>query len=111
VKEYRDLMRRFNPALPSHLKSGSYQTKKFSPVSLEGFLNAKMLVAVLRRMSPHLERRRIKAVMESFDAFDIGINLPVSFGPQRHQGLDMIYYTTVAEGRSVPLNDWSRWRK
>lgn len=106
VKEYRELMLRYNPAVPDQLKSGTYQPKQFSPVSLEGFLNAKLFVTILRRMGPLLERQRLKTTIERLGEIDIGIDVPVRFSPQRHQGLDAIYYTTVEEGRSVPLKSW-----
>ena len=38
--------------------------------------------------------------------FDLGIGEQVSFGPDRRQGLQRVYYTVVDEGRFVPLDDW-----
>jgi branched-chain amino acid transport system substrate-binding protein len=43
--------------------------------------------------------------------YDIGIDVPVSFGPGKHQGLDVVYYTTVREGRPIPIRDWRVWAK
>ena len=42
--------------------------------------------------------------------YDLGIGVNVTFGPGDHQGLDVVYYTTVEEGRFQPLSDWERWR-
>jgi hypothetical protein len=35
---------------------------------------------------------------------DLGIDMPVSFGPNRHQGLHRVYCTVVEGGRFLPLN-------
>ena len=35
----------------------------------------------------------------------------VSFGPDTHQGMDTVYYTTVENDRFVPLTDWKEWEK
>jgi branched-chain amino acid transport system substrate-binding protein len=35
----------------------------------------------------------------------------VSFGPERHQALDRVYYRVVEGDRFVPLASWERWRK
>ena len=62
-------------------------------------------------MGPDLDRRNIKRAVESIDGLDLGIGVPVSFGPSRHQGSDQVYYTEVQEGRFVPVRAWQRWRK
>ena len=41
---------------------------------------------------------------------DIGIDTLVSFGPDRYQGMDKVYYFTVEGERYVPVTDWQRWR-
>jgi hypothetical protein len=50
-------------------------------------------------------------VAESIKDFDLGVGAPVSFGPDRHQGLDSVYYTTVEGDRWVPVVDWRQWAK
>ncbi len=111
VREYRELMQRIDPVLPTALRSAGYRPKRFSPVSFEGFLNAKMLVEILRQMGPDIDRRRLKTVIESIASFDIGIDVPVRFGPQRHQGLDAVYFTTFRDGQSVPLENGFAWSR
>lgn len=49
VKEYRDLMDRYNPLPPSELMEPDYRPLKYSFVSFEGFLNAKVIVEVLKK--------------------------------------------------------------
>ena len=40
----------------------------------------------------------------------LGIGVPASFGPDKHQALGVVYYTTVRGGRFVLFDDWKRWR-
>ncbi len=107
VKEYRQLMDKYDPEPPQEQRDEKYQSPKYSFVSFEGFLNAKLLVEILKRMDNTPQRSEIKAVVEKIQDLDLGIKAPVSFNPQKHQGLDQVYYTTVKNGKFVPLTDWS----
>ncbi|NEP14810.1 MAG: ABC transporter substrate-binding protein [Symploca sp. SIO2C1] len=107
VKEYRQLMDKYAPEPPQEQRDEKYQSPKYSFVSFEGFLNAKLLVEILKRMDNTPQRSEIKGVVEKIQDLDLGINAPVSFNSQKHQGLDQVYYTTVENGKFVPLTDWS----
>jgi branched-chain amino acid transport system substrate-binding protein len=109
VREYREAIDRLNPMPPADLVDGDYESQRYSFVSFEGFLNAKLAVEVIRRMGGQFDRARLREVAESIRGLDIGIGAPVSFGGDRHQGLDIVYYTTVDQGRFVPIVDWGRW--
>jgi ABC-type branched-subunit amino acid transport system substrate-binding protein len=111
VREYRQLMEQYRPLPPRHLVSEGYTVLTHSYVSFEGFLNAKLLVDILKRMGPSPKKSRIKEVVEKINNADLGIDTRVSFGPNKHQGLDKIYYTSLEEDRFVPLRDWKRWKK
>ena len=111
VREYRQLMDRTPAMPPSGLLKEAYQPLRYSFVSLEGFLNAKLLVAVLNKMGPPFERKRLKEVAESLADLDLGMDMLLSFGQDRHQASDRVYYTVVQGGRFEPLTDWKRWRK
>lgn len=110
VKEYRTLMERHRPAAPPGFGDG-YTPLPFSFVSLEGFLNAKLLVEILTRIGPHPERRAIAETVAGLTHIELGMGSPVSFTPDRNQGSDAIYYTTVRNGRFVPIANWQEWRK
>lgn len=110
VRQYRLLTERYDPMPPREFLSDTKDLPLYSNIGLEGFLNAKLLVEVLRRLGSSLERARIPAAAESIRDYDLGIDRPVSFGPGKHQGLDAVYYVTVEDGRFVPITDWSRWR-
>ena len=105
VKEYRTLMARYNPEPPA-LVQESYTPFPHSFVSLEGFLNAKLMVEVLRRLGDRPTRNDLEDAVFTVRDFDLGVGEQVSFGPERRQGLQRVYYTVVQNGRFVTLQDW-----
>jgi branched-chain amino acid transport system substrate-binding protein len=111
VKEYLALMDRHHPAPPPGLADADYKPLQHSFVSLEGFLNAKLLVEVLARMGAHPARAKIEDTVAGIHGFELGMGPPISFAAQRNQGSDAIYYTTVEHGRFVPIRDWKVWSK
>jgi len=111
VREYRDLMDRYRPSPPAGVAEEDYQPLSYSYVSFEGFLNAMVLALALKRMGPDPDRSMIKSTLESIHDLDVGIDVPVSFRPDKHQGLDKVYYTQAQDGRFVTIRDWKRWSK
>jgi hypothetical protein len=111
VRQYRELMDKYNPTAPQSLTEEGYKPLRYSFVGFEGFLNAKLLVEILKGMGKNPEKSHIKEVVENIKNLDIGIDAKVSFGKNKHQGLNKVYYTTFEKGRFVPLRDWNRWRK
>jgi branched-chain amino acid transport system substrate-binding protein len=107
VSEYRTLMERRSPALPPALRDDKYTPQPYSFISLEGFINARVIVEALRRAGPSPTRVGLRQALESLKNFDLGIGAPVNFGPERHQGLDSVYFTRVDGERWVPIADWS----
>ena len=106
VQEYRDLMTRYAPQPPAELLKDPYTPFDHSFVSLEGFLNAKLLVEILHRLGAEPQRNQLEDAVFSVADFDLGIGEQVSFGSDRRQGLQRVYYTVVDAGRFVPLDDW-----
>ena len=106
VKQYRELMDRYDPQPPSHLLKEDYTPFSYSFVSLEGFLNAKLMVEILRRLGDQPDRNKLEDVIFTIRNFDIGISERVSFGPDQRQGLQQVYYTVVESGRFVTLKSW-----
>jgi branched-chain amino acid transport system substrate-binding protein len=109
VREYRELMARYNPAVPEELAKEPYSPFAHSFVSLEGFLDAKLMTEVLRRLGDNPNRSGLEEAVFSVRDFDLGIGEKVSFGPDRRQGLQTVYYTVVQGGRFVTLDDWKSW--
>ena len=106
VRQYRDLMQRYNPQPPPELLKEAYTPFSHSFVSLEGFLDAKLMVEILRRLGDNPGRDKLENAVFSVKDFDLGIGEPVNFSMNRRQGLDRVYYTVVDDGRFVPLQDW-----
>ncbi len=106
VVEYRALMDRHNPQVPEAVKDSKYAIQRFSFISLEGYVNAKVVVEALRRAGAQPTRAGFRAALESLRNFDLGIGAPLTFGPERHQGLDGVYFTRVEGERWVPIADW-----
>lgn len=109
VREYRELMARYNPEVPTELAEEPYEPFPQSFVSLEGFLNAKLMTEILRRLGLDPNRSNLEQAVFSVRDFDLGIGEKVSFGPNRRQGLQTVYYTIVRDGRFVTLDDWESW--
>jgi ABC-type branched-subunit amino acid transport system substrate-binding protein len=107
VVEYRGLMERHNPALPPALRDDKYVPQRYSFISLEGYVNARVVVEALRRAGPNLTRLAFRQALESLKGFDLGIGAALTFGPERHQGLDSVYFTRVEGERWVPITDWT----
>jgi branched-chain amino acid transport system substrate-binding protein len=107
VVEYRALMERHNPAVPAALRDEKYVPQRHSFISLEGYVNARVVVEALRRAGPHPTRLGFRQALESLKGFDLGIGAALTFGPERHQGLDSVYFTRVDGERWVPITDWT----
>jgi len=106
VPEYRDQMDRYDPQVPEELVVEPYDPFPYSFTSLEGFLDAKLLTEILRRIDGTPERGKLNDAVFSVRNYDLGIGEMVSFAPDRRQGLQSVYYTVVEDGRFVTLADW-----
>ena len=109
VREYRELMAHYDPQIPEELVKEPYTPFPQSFVSLEGFLDAKLMAEILRRLEGVPDRAGLEEAVFSVRDFDLGIGEKVSFGPGRRQGLQKVYYTVVRDGRFVTLDDWQGW--
>ena len=109
VVEYREMMRRYDPQAPEDLVKEEYTPFPYSFVGLEGFLDAKLLVEILRRLGDAPARHDLERAVFTIRDLDLGIGEPVSFGPDRRQGFQRVHYTVVDGGRFVTLKDWEAW--
>jgi hypothetical protein len=107
VVEYRALMDKHNPQVPETLRDAAYTPQKHSFISLEGYVNARVIVEALRRAGATAGRPSLRQALESLRGLDLGIGAPLTFTPERHQGLDSVYFTRVDGDRWVPIADWS----
>lgn len=103
VKRYQELMDRIKPQPPPDYRDDSYAKMQYSFVSLEGFLDAELLVKILKKAATPIERNGLRGAANSGE-FDIGIGQKLSFrrgGKEVHQALDKVYFTVVDNGRFV----------
>ena len=109
VREYRELMAKYDPRPPS-FAAADYRPFAYSHVGFEGFLDAKLMVDILERLDGILIPERLKEVAESVRDLDLGIDVKVSFGPRRHGAMSRVYYTTLRDGHNVPITSWNQWK-
>ncbi len=76
-----------------------------SAVGFEGFLNARLLIEVLKSMPDPTDRFGLDAGVAALGKADIGIRGPVFLDGPGHQGLSRVYLTTMDKGRLTPLPD------
>ena len=62
-------------------------------------------------MHGDLDPAKLKAVVESIHDLDLGIDAPITFGADRHQALQYVYFAGVEHGRWMPAVDWQRWAR
>src|SRR2546425_2200592 len=79
VVEYRALMERHNPAVPAALKDGKYAVQPVSFISLEGYVNARVVVEALRRAGPNPTRVPFPQGLDTLHNFDLRNGAAVSF--------------------------------
>jgi branched-chain amino acid transport system substrate-binding protein len=101
LQEYRDLLKK------------SYPSDKPNFVSLEGFINAKVLVAVLNKMGKDVTREAFIKTAEGLKNLDVGLDHTISFDPNSHQGSDAVYLTVVKKGEYhlITDDDWKSMKK
>ncbi len=102
VEQYRQLIQR-RGQMDDNRKSMGF-------VSLEGFLNARLMVEILRRMGGAIDRGKFRSIMNGITNYDLGIGQKLTFGPGDNQGLDQVYFNTVVDGQWVTIEDWRKWK-
>ena len=74
-------------------------------VSLEGFVNAKILVEGLKRAGKDLTREKYLDAIETIKPGQMGTGLTLSYGPTDHVGLDKVYIGQIKDGRFVEVTN------
>ncbi|HMK28579.1 MAG TPA: ABC transporter substrate-binding protein [Terriglobales bacterium] len=77
-------------------------------VSLEGFVDAMVVVEGLKRAGQNPTREKFIEAIESIHNQDIGLGprLHLNYSPQDHKGFDKVYSTVVQDGKAVVISDW-----
>jgi ABC-type branched-subunit amino acid transport system substrate-binding protein len=78
-------------------------------VSLEGFVDAMVMVQGLREAGKDLTREKFISAIESLHNSDTGLghDFLLHYGPKNHKGFDSVYATVIHQGRPVVINDWA----
>jgi len=91
------------------------ELSKYSPsaqpnfVSLEGFVDAMVLVEGLKKAGKDLTREGLIRGIESIHELDLGLGpqLKLNYSSKEHKGFDHVLPTVIRGGRAVPFTDWS----
>jgi branched-chain amino acid transport system substrate-binding protein len=89
--------------------SNYFPTVQPNFVSLEGFVDAMVLVEGLKRAGKDLTREGLIRGIESIHNMDLGLGpeLNLDYSAKDHKGFDHVMPTVVRGGRAVPFTDWS----
>ena len=77
-------------------------------VSLEGFIDAMVIVEGLKRAGKDLTREKFISALESIHKQDIGLGpkFLLDYSPRDHRGFDTVYATVIRNGHAVVITDW-----
>ncbi len=94
------------PGVKDYVQTMKAAYSDFNPgfVSLEGYLAAKTLVQVLKNSGKELTRKTVVAAADNLQNLDLGINVPISFSPTDHQGMEKVYLTVIKDGKFQQVN-------
>lgn len=99
VRSYRAAMDKYAPGVPQGVGDGGYKpTGAYSFGSLEGYVNARVFLAVLAKAGSDLSRKGFYDAAEKMGKFDIGLGVLAELGSTRHQALDKVWFTYVTPG-------------
>lgn len=76
-----------SPVVKEAMEMAKAKNMELTPIMLEGFVSAKVLVEGLRRAGPGPTRDKLRRALETFNRVDIG-GLEVSYSAADHTGLD-----------------------
>jgi len=91
--------------------------KKYFPeanpnfVSLEGFVDAMVLVEGLKQAGRELSREKLLTAIEGIRDLDLGIGMKASYSATRHHAFDAVYYTILRDGEPTIVTDWKLVKK
>jgi ABC-type branched-subunit amino acid transport system substrate-binding protein len=78
-------------------------------VSLEGFVDAMVIVEGLKAAGKNPTREKFISGIESLHGFDAGLghDFLLSYGPKDHRGFRSVHATVVHQGQTVVIKDWN----
>lgn len=78
-------------------------------VSLEGFVDAMVMVEGLKKAGKEPTRESLIEGIESLHEVDMGLGpqLKLNYSAKSHKGFEQVIPTVIRGGRAVPFTDWS----
>jgi ABC-type branched-subunit amino acid transport system substrate-binding protein len=74
-------------------------------VSLEGYVDASVLIAALRQNGPQVDTEKLVTTLENVHDLDIGLGASVTFSRSEHQGVHKVWGTQIdADGHYQPID-------
>jgi branched-chain amino acid transport system substrate-binding protein len=85
-------------------------TERPNFVSLEGFVDAMVLVEGLKHAGKDLTRDGLIRGIESIHQMDVGLGpqLKLDYSAKDHKGFDHVIPSVIRSGRPVPFTDWAK---
>lgn len=113
VKEYQSIVNHYSTPIPKEIDDSLYRDdeKSLNFTSLEGFLNAKVFVEVLKQIKGEITRKSFYKTAKKMKHLDIGLGKEkVNFDNNASQGLNVVYFTTINKNQFVIIKDWNVFR-
>jgi branched-chain amino acid transport system substrate-binding protein len=74
-------------------------------VSLEGWVDANVMIAALQRNGRQLDTENLVGTLENLHNLDVGLGIPVTFSRSEHQGVHKVWGTQLDEnGHYQPID-------
>ncbi len=89
------------------VEGSTYKHRKESLIALEGFLNAKAFVQILKKIAGPVTRESFQKTANQMKAIDLGVSEKGDFKNGSHQALHQVYFTTVINGETKTVTDWN----
>jgi branched-chain amino acid transport system substrate-binding protein len=105
IRQYRAAMDRFKLTRPPIGDDSYAPASRYSFGSVEGYLSARVFLAVLERAGAQPTRRSFYEAAEKMGRFDFGLGQPMELSPTRHQALRNVWFTTVTPAGWVSVKD------
>lgn len=83
-----------------------YANKPINTYTIWGYINAKIVVEVLKRLGNNVTTENFIKEAEKLRNWDTGLGLKITFTSTNHDGSKMAYFSIVKGGKLEKLTDW-----
>jgi ABC-type branched-subunit amino acid transport system substrate-binding protein len=83
-----------------------YVNKDINTYTIWGYINAKIVVEVLKRLGNNITTESFTKEAEKLRNWDTGLGLKITFTSTNHDGSKMAYFSIVKGGKLEKLTDW-----